>query len=160
MSLLLVLLLIRCKTGAAKTIWNLTFTKLNIFIYFTYETNSIHFSYYVGDASISLRILTVGKSCVTLNSKLYFHCHIDNVYSQARRMLGLIRYVAYICFFFTYRSLILYNAFKSELQNASVVKLQYNLTLPDCQHFKAEWELHHLSVTVHSVFMALVRFSL
>jgi hypothetical protein len=59
MSLLLALMLIQCKIGAAKTIWNLTFTKLNIFIYFTYETNSIHFSYYVGDASISLRILTV-----------------------------------------------------------------------------------------------------
>jgi hypothetical protein len=28
-----------------------------------------------------------------LDSKLYFHCHVDFVYSQALRTLGLMRYI-------------------------------------------------------------------
>jgi hypothetical protein len=32
---------------------------------------------------------------VILDSKLYFHRHVDFVYSQALRTLGLIRYVTY-----------------------------------------------------------------
>jgi hypothetical protein len=30
---------------------------------------------------------------VMLDSKLYFHCHVDFVYSQTLRALGLIRYI-------------------------------------------------------------------
>jgi hypothetical protein len=32
---------------------------------------------------------------VILESKLYSHCHIDFIYSQALKALGLIRYITY-----------------------------------------------------------------
>jgi hypothetical protein len=32
---------------------------------------------------------------VMLDSKLYFHCHVDFIYPQTLRSLGLIRFIAY-----------------------------------------------------------------
>jgi hypothetical protein len=32
---------------------------------------------------------------VMIDSKFYFHCHVDFVYSQALRTLGLIRFITY-----------------------------------------------------------------
>jgi hypothetical protein len=61
---------------------------------FTRKTNSKHFKYFVKDVLI-LRAECIKDLCVTLNSKLYFHCHVDFVYSQALRALGLIRIITY-----------------------------------------------------------------
>jgi hypothetical protein len=63
-------------------------------ISFTRKTNSINFNYYIGDALI-LRSHCINDLGVMLDSKLYFHCHVDLVYSQALRTLGLIRFITY-----------------------------------------------------------------
>jgi hypothetical protein len=49
-------------------------------ISFTHKTNSIHFNYCVSD------VLILQSDCkkdlgVMLDSKLYFHCYVDFVYS-------------------------------------------------------------------------------
>jgi hypothetical protein len=65
---------------------------------------------------------------VMVDSKLYFHCHVDFVYSQAQRTLGLIRFVTYI--FSSLDSLVvLYVALiRSKLEYASVVLNKLTLT--------------------------------
>jgi hypothetical protein len=59
----------------------------NKIISFTRKTNSIHFNYYV----LILRSNCI-KYLVMLDSKLYFHCHVDFVYSQALRTFRFISY--------------------------------------------------------------------
>jgi hypothetical protein len=64
-----------------------------------------------------------------LNSKLHFHRHIDNLYSRALKLLGLIRFITY-----NFSSLdclkVLYTALvRSNLEYASVA--WNNLTLAD-----------------------------
>jgi hypothetical protein len=66
-----------------------------------------------------------------LDSKLYFHCHVDLGYSQALRTLGLIRFITY-----NFSSLdsivVLYIALiRSKLQYASVVWNKLTLTDPN-----------------------------
>jgi hypothetical protein len=61
---------------------------------FTRKTDSIHFNYYVKDVLI-LRSDCVNDLGVMLGSKLYIHCHVDFVYSQALRSLRLIRFITY-----------------------------------------------------------------
>jgi hypothetical protein len=61
---------------------------------FTLKTNCIHFNYDVKD------VLILRSDCIKdlgdmLDSKLYFHCHVDFVYSQAVRTLGLNRFITY-----------------------------------------------------------------
>jgi hypothetical protein len=63
-------------------------------ISFMRKTNSVHFNYYVSN-KIILHSDCIKDLGVMLHSKLYFHCHVDFVHSQALRTLGLIRYVAY-----------------------------------------------------------------
>jgi hypothetical protein len=67
--------------------------KTNI-ISFTRKTNSIYFNYYVDN------LLIVWTDCVKylgvmLDSKLHFHHHIDNLYSRALKLIGLIRFITY-----------------------------------------------------------------
>jgi hypothetical protein len=64
-----------------------------------------------------------------LDSEMYFHCHVDFVYSQALRTLGLICFITY--HISSLDSLVvLYNALiMSKLQYASVI--WNNLTLTD-----------------------------
>jgi GT2 family glycosyltransferase len=76
----------------AKTVWNSTFRKLKL--YLSRKTNSIHFKYFVKDVLI-LRAECMKDLGVMADSKLYFHCHVDFVYSQALRKLGLIRCITY-----------------------------------------------------------------
>jgi hypothetical protein len=63
-----------------------------------------------------------------LDSKLYFHCHVDFVYSQALRTLGLIRFITYS--FSSLDSLVvLYIALiRYKLEYASVVWNKLTLT--------------------------------
>jgi hypothetical protein len=60
----------------------------------THKTNRINFKQFVKDALI-LRVECIKDLGVMLDSKLYFHCHVDFVYSQALRTLGLIRFITY-----------------------------------------------------------------
>jgi hypothetical protein len=63
-----------------------------------------------------------------LDSKLYFHRHVDVVYSQALRTSGLIRYVTYN-FFSSDCLVVLYNSLiRSKLEYASVVWNNLSLT--------------------------------
>jgi hypothetical protein len=85
-------------------------------IYFTRKFNSAHFNYCVSNAII-LRSACIQDLGVMLDSKLYFHSHVDFEHSQALRTLGLIRYVTYNsssldCLVVLYNSLI-----RSKLEN-------------------------------------------
>jgi hypothetical protein len=51
-------------------------------ISFTRKTNSIHFNYFVKDVLI-LHAEYIKDLDVMLDSKLYIHCHVNFVYSQA-----------------------------------------------------------------------------
>jgi hypothetical protein len=73
---------------------------------FTHKTNSVHFNYYVSNAFI-LRSNTIKDLGVMLGSKLYFHSHVDFVYAQALRTLGLICYIT--CNFSSLASLLILN---------------------------------------------------
>jgi hypothetical protein len=66
----------------------------NKIVSFTRKTDCIHFNYYVKDVLI-LRSDCMKDLGVSLDSKLYFHCHVDFVYSQALRTLGIIRFITY-----------------------------------------------------------------
>jgi hypothetical protein len=56
-----------------------------------------------------------------LDSKLYFHYHVDFIYSQALRTLGLIRFITYN-FSYLDTLVVLYIALiRSKLEYASVV---------------------------------------
>jgi hypothetical protein len=74
--------------------------KMNIFrtnvIYFTCKTNSIRYNYFGGDLLI-VRTDCVKYLGIILDSKLHFHPHVDDLRSQALKLLGLIRFITYIC---------------------------------------------------------------
>jgi hypothetical protein len=111
----------------AENLMELNIQKMRI-ISFMRKTNSVHFNYYVSNEIILLPDCSKDLG-VMLDSKLYFHRHVDFVYSQALRTLGLIRYVIYNfssldCLVVLYNSLI-----KSKLEYASVI--WYNLSLTD-----------------------------
>jgi hypothetical protein len=53
-------------------------------ILFTCKTNNVHFNYYVSNV-LTLQSNSMKDLGIALNSKLYFHCHVDFVYSQAVR---------------------------------------------------------------------------
>jgi hypothetical protein len=96
-------------------------------ISFTRETNSVHFNYYDSN-EIILRSDCIKDLGVMLDSKLYFHHHVDFVHSQALRTLGLIRYATYNfssldCLVVLHHSLI-----RSKLEYASVVWNNLSLT--------------------------------
>jgi hypothetical protein len=63
-------------------------------ISFTRETNCAHVSYYVNNVTI-LRSDCIKALGVMLSSKLYFHCHVVFVHSQALATLGLTPYITY-----------------------------------------------------------------
>jgi hypothetical protein len=106
--------------------------KLNIhktnIIYFTCKTNFVHFNYCVSTVLI-LRSDCIKDLGVTLDSNLYFHSHVNVVYSQAHRALGLIHYITYN--FSSLGCLVtLHNALiRSKLDYTSVI--WNNLTLTD-----------------------------
>jgi hypothetical protein len=97
-------------------------------ISFTRKTNTIRFIYYVSGVSI-LRTDSIKDLGVMLDSKFYFHSHVEYVHSQGLRTLGLIRYITYN--FSSIDSLVvLYNVLvRSKLEYASVV--WNNLTVTD-----------------------------
>jgi hypothetical protein len=96
-------------------------------ISFTRKTNSVHFNYYVSN-EIILRSDCIKDLGVMLYSKLYFHRHVDFVYSQALRTLGIIRYIIH-----NFSSLdflvALYNSLiRPKLEYASVIWNNLSLT--------------------------------
>jgi hypothetical protein len=74
------------------------FVKLNIsktrVIAFTRKTNGLYYAYKIFGSSIT-RTDTIKDTGAQLDSKIYFHTHVDYVFSQSVRMLGLIRTIAY-----------------------------------------------------------------
>jgi hypothetical protein len=65
---------------------------------------------------------------VMVDSKLYFHCHADFVYSQALRALGLIRFITYN--FSSLDNLVVLHIalIRSKLEYASAVRNKLALT--------------------------------
>jgi hypothetical protein len=61
-------------------------------ISFSSKTNSIYFNYKLYNNLVT-RSQCVKHLGVLLDSKLYFHQHIDHILSQGLKMLGLIRYI-------------------------------------------------------------------
>jgi hypothetical protein len=80
-------------SGVAKTVWNSTFRKLKLYLSHV-KTNNINFKYFAKDVLI-LRAECMKDLGVMVDSKLYFHCHVDFIYFQAPRTLGLIRFITY-----------------------------------------------------------------
>jgi hypothetical protein len=74
----------------------------------------------VKDALI-LRVECIKDLGVVLDSKLYFHCHVDFVYSQALRTLGLIRFITYNLFFLDSLVVLYIALIRSKLEYTSVV---------------------------------------
>jgi hypothetical protein len=96
-------------------------------ISFTRKTNSVSFNYYVNGVLI-LRSDSIKDLGVRIDSKLYFHCHADFVYSQALRTLGLTRYITHNLSSFD-SLLVLYNVpIRSTLQYTSLVCNSFALT--------------------------------
>jgi hypothetical protein len=60
----------------------------------TMKTNVLYYSYNISDLFIT-RIDTIKDLGVQLYSKLHFHAHVDYIFSQSIKMLGLIRTVTY-----------------------------------------------------------------
>jgi hypothetical protein len=71
----------------------LNIQKINI-VAFEFKTNSIHFNYCVSDILI-LRSNSIKDCGAMLESKLYFHSHVDFIFSQALRTFGLTCYITY-----------------------------------------------------------------
>jgi hypothetical protein len=71
----------------------LTITKTRV-IAFTRKTNVLYYTYKICDSSIT-RTDTIKDLGVQLDSKLHFHGHVDYIFSQSIRMLGLIRTIPY-----------------------------------------------------------------
>jgi hypothetical protein len=63
-------------------------------IAFTKKTDVLHYIYKLLDSPITHRD-TIKDLWVKLNSKLYFHVHVDYAVSQSTRMLGLILNIVY-----------------------------------------------------------------
>jgi hypothetical protein len=99
-------------------------TQLNLskaaIISFTLKTNSIYFNYNLCNNPVA-RSQCVKDLSVLLDYKLYFHQHINYIFSQSLKMLGLIRYIA--SSFSTLDSLLaLYiTPVRSKIEYASVV---------------------------------------
>jgi hypothetical protein len=87
-------------------------------IYFTRKINRIHFNYFLVDVSM-VRTDYVKYLGVMLDSKLYFHRHVDCLHSQALKLLGLIRSITNFLLGYS----------KICIEYASVVR--NNLTLSD-----------------------------
>jgi hypothetical protein len=87
---------------------------------FTRKTNSIYFNYKLCNNPVA-RSQCVKDPGVLLDCKLYFHQHINYIFSQSLKMLGLILYIT--SSFSTFDSLlVLYSTLVlSKIECASVV---------------------------------------
>jgi hypothetical protein len=98
--------------------------KLNLskttIISFTRKTNNINFNYNLCNSPVA-RSQCVKDLGVLLGCKLYFHQHINYIFSQCLKKLGLIRYITFS--FSTLNSLLaLYSTLvRSKIEYASVV---------------------------------------
>jgi hypothetical protein len=86
----------------------------------TYKTNSIYFNYKLCNNPVACS-QCVNDLGVLLDCTLYFHQHINYIFSQSLKMLGLIRYIT--SSYSTLDSLlVLYSTLvRSKIENASVV---------------------------------------
>jgi hypothetical protein len=89
-------------------------------ISFTRKTNSIYFNYKLCN-NLVVRSQCVKDLGVLLDCKLYFHQHINYIFSQSLKMLGLIRYIT-SSFSALDSLLVLYSTLvRSKIDYASVV---------------------------------------
>ena len=105
-----------CDTNGMKINFQKTF-----FISFTRKTTSISFPYFYNGNNEITRISCVRDLGVMLDSKLFFHPHVDHVLSECFKMLGLIRSITYFfanidCLISLFQCLV-----RSKLEFASVV---------------------------------------
>jgi hypothetical protein len=96
----------------------LNFSKTTIS--FTRKTNSIYFNYNLCNNPVA-RYQCVKDLGVLLDCKLYFHQHVNYIFSQSLKMLGLMRYIT-SSFSTLDRLLALYSTLvRSKIEYASVV---------------------------------------
>jgi hypothetical protein len=97
---------------------------------FTCKTNSICFNYKLCNNPVE-RYQCVKDLGDLLDCKLYFHQHINYIFSQGLKMLGLIRYIT-SSFFSLDSLLVLYSTLvRSKIEYASVVWNSITIIITD-----------------------------
>jgi hypothetical protein len=95
--------------------------------FFTRKTNSIHFDYYVGNVVITSTDC-VKELRVWLDNKLYFHHHVNYIFSAASNLIVPINFITY-----TFSSLdsllVLYNSLFLSPTTISQQQIPINLKL-------------------------------
>jgi hypothetical protein len=89
-------------------------------IIFSTKTNTLPLNYKIGDFYIT-RTDCIKDLWVFIDSKLYFYSHVDNIFSQSIKPLGLIRNITLP--FSTFDSLLIlyFSLVSPKLEYASVV---------------------------------------
>jgi hypothetical protein len=87
---------------------------------YTRKTNFLSYNYQLCRATI-IRASSIKDLCVFFDSKLHFHNHVDYVFSECIKLLGLIRSITYSfssleCLYVLYFTIV-----RSKLEYASVV---------------------------------------
>jgi hypothetical protein len=97
---------------------NPNFSKIRV-ISFTKKTNSLNYQYSLGNSFI-LRTDCIRDLGVYIDCKLYFHQHVDHLFSHAMELLGLIRTLTFS--FSTLVSIVIlfFALVRSKLEYASV----------------------------------------
>jgi hypothetical protein len=99
-------------------------TNTTTIIKFIIDKNQFAWLEYKLRESFTVRIETVRVMAVIIDSKLYFHRHVDHVFSQAVRLLGLIRTVFFPPFSSLESSVMLY--FTSVIPMSAYLTVAWN----------------------------------
>jgi hypothetical protein len=115
--------LLQCDTNCVRGLCISNFMKLNVkktrVISFSRKTKLRHFDYQLCESLIT-RTECIKDPGVQIDSKLHFHHHVDYIFSQAIRLLGLIRTETFS--FSSLQSLLMlyYTSVRPKLEYASV----------------------------------------
>jgi hypothetical protein len=111
---------------------NLTISKTRA-ITFSRKTNTLLLKYKLGDSYI-IRTDCIKDLGVFIDSKLYFHSHVDYIFSQSIKLFGLVRNITFS--FSTLDSLLIsyFSLVRPKLEYASVV--WYSITSTDAKNLE------------------------
>jgi hypothetical protein len=129
------------------------------------KTNILSYEYQLCHTSIA-RTSSIKGLCVFFDSKLYFHTHVDFLFSKCIKLLGLIRSITFRFSSFDCLHMLYFTLVRSKLEYASVVWNSITSTrVPHCYTFALEKlnlhplrkQIHHLDVLFFLFFFFLFR---